>query len=71
MTRDDLISAMKSAVNAPTKSHELNWALQAAETYALTTAVGQLTKYAWWKDGVQYVGSGNKTLTESIKELYD
>ena len=28
-----------------------------------------LTLYAWWRDGVQYVGSGSKTLAEAIKDL--
>ncbi len=27
-----------------------------------------LREYAWWKDGVQYVGSCGTTLKEAIKE---
>ena len=26
-----------------------------------------LTAYAWWKDGVQYVGTCGKTLKEALK----
>jgi len=28
-----------------------------------------LTAYAWWKDGVQYVGSCGTTLKDALKEL--
>lgn len=28
-----------------------------------------LTCYAWWKDGVQYVGTTGKTLKEAIAEV--
>lgn len=28
-----------------------------------------LTAYAWWKDGVQYVGSCGTTLKDAMKEL--
>jgi hypothetical protein len=28
-----------------------------------------LRAYAWWKNGVQYVGCGVQTLEEAIKEL--
>ncbi len=28
-----------------------------------------LTCYAWWKDGVQYVGTTGKTLKEAIAEI--
>ena len=27
--------------------------------------------YAWWKDGVQYVGTTGKTLAEALKEIDD
>jgi len=30
-----------------------------------------LTAYAWWKDGVQYVGSCGTTLKDAMKELPD
>jgi len=30
-----------------------------------------LRDYAWWKDGVQYVGCGVKTLAQAIKEAED
>jgi hypothetical protein len=26
-------------------------------------------KYAWWKDGVQYVGTSGKTLKEAIADV--
>jgi len=29
-----------------------------------------LYDYAWWKDGTQYVGCGNKTLKQALKEKY-
>ena len=28
-----------------------------------------LTAYAWWKDGVQYVGTSHTTLEEAIEDL--
>ena len=28
-----------------------------------------ITRYAWWKDGEQYVGTTGKTLKEALKEL--
>jgi len=28
-----------------------------------------LSCYAWWKDGVQYVGTTGKTLKEAIEEV--
>jgi len=30
-----------------------------------------LTAYAWWKDGVQYVGSCGTTLKDAMKEIPD
>lgn len=27
--------------------------------------------YAWWKDGVQYVGTTGRTLAEALKEIDD
>jgi hypothetical protein len=29
--------------------------------------IAGLTAYAWWKDGVQYVGTSGKTLKEAIE----
>lgn len=28
-----------------------------------------LSRYAWWKDGVQYVGTGGRTLKEAIADV--
>ncbi len=28
-----------------------------------------LTAYAWWKDGIQYVGTSGTTLSQAIKEV--
>lgn len=28
-----------------------------------------VTRYAWWKDGVQYVGTFGKTLKQAIEEI--
>lgn len=28
-----------------------------------------IRKYAWWKDGVEYVGTTGKTLKEALMEL--
>jgi hypothetical protein len=28
-----------------------------------------ITMYAWWKDGVQYVGTTGKTLEKAIEEI--
>jgi hypothetical protein len=30
-----------------------------------------LRQYAWWKDGVQYVGTCGKTLKQAIEEAED
>ena len=31
--------------------------------------VDGLTKYAWWKDGIQYVGTCGKTLKSAIEDV--
>jgi glycerol-3-phosphate dehydrogenase len=28
-----------------------------------------ITRFAWWKDGTQYVGTTGKTLTEALDEI--
>lgn len=28
-----------------------------------------MTRYAWWKDGVQYVGDGHHTLRQAIERF--
>jgi len=28
-----------------------------------------LRLYAWWKDGVQYVGCGNRTLKQALEDV--
>lgn len=30
-----------------------------------------ITLYAWWKDGVQYVGTCGRTLEQALKEVGD
>ena len=30
-----------------------------------------LRDYAWWRDGVQYVGCGTRTLAEALKKAGD
>lgn len=40
--------------------------MQENTTDYLAGYIDGLTAYAWWKDGVQYVGTSGTTLTEAI-----
>jgi hypothetical protein len=47
----------------PAKRHERNEQLY--DTGFLNGFLAGLSEYAWWKDGVQYVGSSGTTLAEA------
>lgn len=42
---------------------------QAREIDYLTGVAAGIRRFAWWKDGVQYVGSGAMTLEDALAEV--
>ena len=40
-----------------------------ASVYWKKGIIEGINRYAWWKDGIQYVGNPGKTLKEAIEEV--
>ena len=65
-----------------TKNHDEHWAsdakqgqvcyacaCEAIHTTKLDGIIEGLRMYAWWKDGVEYVGTCGRTLRQAIKDI--
>lgn len=49
----------------------LSEVIQTIMTSYLYGKADGLSEYAWWKDGVQYVGTCGTTLREALESLYE
>jgi len=50
---------------------ECNQSLEKLKEAWVAGFTSALNRYAWWKDGAQYVGTSGKTLKEALTDLIE
>lgn len=78
MSEEQLIEVIYLAVETPDKDADGGWknkerfraACKAQAEISFKAGLKEgIWLFAWWKDGVQYVGTSGRTLEEAYKEL--
>ena len=65
MKRPELFRQIEDAILANNPTH----AIEIYTTAIREAKIAAITEWAWWKDGVQYVGSCGRTLAEAIEMI--